>query len=136
MTDASVADVMTSPVLTLEESTAVTDAADAMIDQRINSVVIIDEACQPQGIFTSTDALRIVADSANGAIVAEYMTEDVLTVGSEVPLTAVAEMMAEDDIGHLPVTGPDGQVSGMLSQTDLAAHLSDENTDQSAPHAN
>jgi CBS domain-containing protein len=135
MSEQTVADAMTTPVLTLDEETPVEEAAAAMVDRRIESVLVIDEACRPQGIFTSTDALRVVADAPEAATVAAYMTEDVVTVEAGESLTAVAPLMVEEDLGHLPVTGPDGQVTGMLSRTDLTGHLPGVDATPPAPHS-
>ena len=134
MSESVVADAMTTPVLTLEEETPVAEAAGAMVDRGIESVLVIDEGCRPQGIFTSTDALRVVADAPEAATVAAYMTEDVVTVDADESLTAVAPVMIEEDLGHLPVTGPDGQVTGMLSRTDLTGHLPGVDATPSTPH--
>ncbi|MFB6117921.1 CBS domain-containing protein [Halosegnis sp.] len=135
MSEPSVSDAMTTPVLTLDAETPVPEAAAAMVDRGIESVLVIDESCRPQGIFTSTDALRVVADDPEEAAVADYMTEDVVTVSSSEPLTAVAPLMIEKQLGHLPVTGPDGQVTGILTRTDLTAHHPGVDAEPPAPHS-
>lgn len=53
----TVADVMTAPVLTLDAATPLDDAAGAMVEAGIKSLVVIDEDCRPVGILTSTDVL-------------------------------------------------------------------------------
>ncbi|WP_248896323.1 CBS domain-containing protein [Haloplanus halobius] len=126
MTQTLVSDAMTTPMLTLDAETPVDEAARGMLEAGIKSLVVVGEACQPEGIFTSTDALQVAADGAPAgeATVAEYMTTDVETVSPDEPLSAVAKRMVEGDISHLPVTDGDGNGVGILTTTDLTEALS------------
>jgi len=121
-----VRDVMTTPMLTLDAETPVSEAARGMLEASIKSVVVVGEACRPEGIFTSTDAVRVAADevSTTEATVSEYMTTDVETVDPDEPLAAVAGRMLDAEVSHLPVTDADGNGIGILTTTDLAATLS------------
>jgi CBS domain-containing protein len=51
------------------------------------------------------------------------MSESVVTVGTGDSIRDAAAKMISDDIEHLPVVDEDGTVAGMLSTTDLTAHL-------------
>jgi CBS domain-containing protein len=126
MTDTLVADVMTTPMLTLDADTPVSEAARGMREAGIKSVVVVGQACHPEGIFTSTDAVRVAADAtpAGEATVGEYMTTDVVTVGPDDPLPVAARRMVDAGISHAPVTDADGNGVGILTTTDLAAVLS------------
>ena len=123
MTDMSVSDVMTTPMLTLDADTPVSEAADGMLEDGIKSVVVVGDACRPEGIFTSTDAVRVAADAvpADGVTVGAYMSTDIETARPDEPLSAVARRMLEADISHVPVTDADGNGVGILTTTDLAA---------------
>lgn len=123
--DHTVADAMTSPVLTLDAETALDDAAGAMVEAGIKSLVVIDDDCRPTGILTSTDVLRLVADDArpSEATVADYMTTDIVTTDPDDSLRAVATQLLAEEINHLPVTDGDGEAVGMLSKTDLTEQL-------------
>lgn len=126
MTETLVSDVMTTPMLTLDAETTVDEAARGMTEAGIKSVVVTGEACRPEGIFTSTDALHVAVDghTPTEATVAEYMTSPVETVSPDEPLPVVARRMAEHDISHCPVTDADGNGVGILTTTDLAEALS------------
>ena len=130
----TVADVMTAPVLTLAAETPIDEAARAMQEASIKSLVVIDSECSPEGIFTSTDAVQVAADdrSASEATVEEYMTTGVHTTDPNTALGAVAEEMIEGEINHLPVVGEDGNAIGILTTTDLVGHLSIEGNEQTA----
>jgi len=126
MTDTLVSDAMTTPMLTLDADTPVDEAARGMLEAGIKSVVVVGEACRPEGIFTSTDAVRVAADAtgADEATVGAYMTTDVETMRPDDPLTVAAQRMVDADISHAPVTDADGNGIGILTTTDLAEALS------------
>jgi CBS domain-containing protein len=128
MTDAPVSEHMTSPVLTIASDTPIAAAADAMRQSEIKSIVVIDDACAPQGILTSTDVLDVAAEKADptATTVSEYMTADVETVTADEPVTSAAGRMLESGINHVPVLeSPEGTVSGILTTTDLVSVLSE-----------
>jgi CBS domain-containing protein len=128
----TVAEAMTSPVLTLDAATPIDEAARAMTEGAIKSLVVIDEDCRPAGIFTSTDAVRMAAEdrSASETTVEEYMTTDVRTTDPEASLAAVAGEMIEQGINHVPAVGEEGNVVGILTTTDLAERLSIETSER------
>ncbi|TQQ80926.1 CBS domain-containing protein [Halonotius terrestris] len=129
MSTPSVTDVMTTPMLTLAADTPIDEAARAMGEADIKSLVIVGEGCQPDGIFTSTDALEVLADGEvpADATVDEYMTTPVKTISPETTLTDAAERM--QNYSHLPVTDADGDAVGILTKTDLAAAVADSDTE-------
>jgi CBS domain-containing protein len=130
MTDTLVSEIMTTPMLTLDADTPVDEAARGMLEAGIKSVVVVGEACRPEGIFTSTDAVRVAADAtpADEVTVDAYMTTDVETVRPDDPLPAAARRLVDADISHAPVTDADGNGVGILTTTDLAEVLSAADT--------
>lgn len=126
MTDTLVSDAMTTPMLTLDADTPVSEAAEGMLEAGIKSVVVVGEACRPEGIFTSTDVVRVAAAAApaDEVTVGAYMTADVETARPDESLSAVARRMLEADISHIPVTDADGNGVGILTTTDLTDALS------------
>ncbi|NHN65277.1 CBS domain-containing protein [Haloarcula sp. JP-Z28] len=128
MSGATVADCMTEPVLTVTADEPALDVAAAMDDQSIKSVVIVDEACQPAGILTSTDYVRMTADGVDPteATVGEHMTTDIVTTSPETALSAVASIMWDNNISHVPVVDDENRVTGILSATDLTVYLADD----------
>lgn len=134
METATVADVMTTPVLTLAAATPIDEAARAMQEAGIKSLVVIDSECSPEGIFTSTDAIQVAADdrSASEVTLEEYMTTNVWTTDPNTALGTVAEEMIEQEINHLPVVGEERNAIGILTTTDLVGHLSVEGSEPAA----
>jgi signal-transduction protein with cAMP-binding, CBS, and nucleotidyltransferase domain len=132
MGEITVADVMTAPVLTLAAETPIDEAARAMREAGIKSLVVIDSECSPGGIFTSTDAVQVAADdrSASEVTVGEYMTTGVRTIDPGTSPRAVAGEMIEQEINHLPVVDEERKAIGILTTTDLVDHLSTESNEQ------
>jgi CBS domain-containing protein len=127
MADLEVADLMTTPVLTVAPDDSTAAVAGAMARENIKSVVVISEDCAPEGIFTATDYMHLAVDEPDpaGTTVGDCMSTGVVTVSPSEPVAAAAERMAANDISHLPVVGDDDQVTGMLTSTDLIPALTD-----------
>lgn len=56
------------------------------------------------------------------ALVIDLMANDPIVVVAELPVTKVAEVLSDYDIGGLPVVDSRGHLIGVISQTDLLAH--------------
>ncbi|MBX0297718.1 CBS domain-containing protein [Haloarcula nitratireducens] len=118
-----VADVMTTPLETIEPDTDLVDAAKAMRAKEIGALLV---TTAPPSIVTSTDVLDAVARERDTSRlnVADVMTESIETVPPSLSLNETAAMMETFRIDHLPVVEDD--YVGMISSTDVTAHLSGE----------
>jgi CBS domain-containing protein len=121
MPDIDVRQLMTAPVLTVEPEESVEAVADAMLDQGIRSIVAVDEDCQPVGILTSTDFVKIVAQVTpkDTTTVGDHMTTDIVTTSPDRPIPEVASEMVERGVSHFPVIDDDGEVIGIITANDL-----------------
>ena len=61
--------------------------------------------------------------SRSPATVGDLMTRDPIVVAADAPLRDAAELMDYIDISGLPVVGPDGELVGVISQTDLSTRV-------------
>ncbi len=91
----------------------------------IRHIPVVDEKGNLIGILSDRNILRAVGGTAseddelgNDFVIGEIMTRDVRTVSKETPAFKAAEIMIEQKIGALPVTGEDGQLIGMVTETD------------------
>lgn len=118
-----VSEYQTTPVLTVEPDESLADAVRAMDAKQIHSLVVVTDDCLAEGVFTSTDLLRAVADGVDlaDATVGDYMTADVVTVAPDDDLHEVAAVMEEHDIGHVPVVTDN--VEGIVTESDLRRYL-------------
>ncbi len=126
MDDIFVARLMSTDLHTVAPDTLVEDAGEAMLENGIGSVVVVDGDDRLEGILTTTDFVEIVAESHPKAqtSVSRYMTTDVVTTHAQASIRDVADTMIEHGFHHLPVVDEEEGVIGMVTTTDLAAYLS------------
>ena len=123
--DIAVARLMSSDLVTVTPETPVEEAGEILLERGIGSLVVVDSDDRLAGILTSTDFVELVTGGASTAeaTVADHMSTDVVTVGVDDSIRDAAAKMVSTDIQHLPVEDDDGGIAGMLSTTDLTAHL-------------
>lgn len=116
--------VMSTPVETISAEATVREAAEAMRDHGINSLLVPGAE---MGILTSTDVLETVADGDDPEQrrVADVMTAPVESIDARLRLQEAAAMMTTYGFNHLPVRDNDGDYVGMVSSTDLREQLAD-----------
>jgi CBS domain-containing protein len=117
----TVEDVMSTPLETISPDASVMEAAQRMEEHDISALVV---PTTPRSIISSTDVLGAVADGRDTSelAVSDVMTTDVETATPDLYMEEVAAMMTTYGIKHLPVV--DDDYVGMVSSTDIAAHLS------------
>ena len=127
MDDIFVARVMSPDVYTVSPETLVEDAATEMLDRGIGSVVVVDDANGLEGILTSTDFVRIVAERKpkDRTPVSRYMTTNVVTASAQDTVRQVADLLTDNGFHHVPIVDDTEGVIGMVSTTDLTAYLSE-----------
>jgi CBS domain-containing protein len=123
MGETPVEDLMTEPVLTVAATDTADDVAGAMAREDIKSVVVIDDDCAVEGIFTATDYMELAIHGTETTTVGDCMTAEVVTVEPSADVETAAARMNDHDISHLPVVDADDQVTGMLTSTDLTTCL-------------
>jgi CBS domain-containing protein len=130
MDDIFVARLMSSDLESVGPDTLVEDAATQMQENKVGSLVVVDEDNQLLGILTTTDFVDIVAKSKPKAqtTVERYMTTDAITTSAQTSIVDAADLMVEHRIHHLPVVDDDEGVIGMISTTDLAGYISSVQT--------
>ena len=113
-----VEEVMTPALETIPGDATVSEAATAMRDADIGSLLVPGAET---GIVTSTDVIDAVADGLDPreAHVEDLMTSPVESISVDLRLEEVAAMMTNYDINHLPVRDTDGDYVGIVSSTDL-----------------
>lgn len=117
----TVEDVMSSPLETIAKDATVMEAAQRMREKDISALVVPNT---PRAIVSSTDVIDAVADGRDTSKlqVADVMTTGVETTTPDLYMEEVAAMMTTYGIKHLPVV--DDEYVGMVSSTDVTAHLS------------
>jgi CBS domain-containing protein len=120
---AKVADAMRVGVITCSRETSLADVAKMMVGYDVHSVVV-SEAGDDRGawgIVTSLDLAR-AADELDSLTAGDVASTELITIASNQPLEAAAELMAEHRVTHLVVLQPDTpQPVGVISARGVAA---------------
>jgi citrate synthase len=119
-TEQTVADVMSTPVVTAEPAERIASVAKRMRDRKVGSVVVVDHDQRPIGILTERDMLRLASagTDASTAKVSEWMTSDPDTTAPDKEVSAAFASLAEHGYRHIPVV-EDARLVGIVSMRDL-----------------
>jgi len=116
-----VKDVMTSPVVTVEETASANKVAGLMCDNKVGCVIVVDKTGNAIGIITERDlVVRVLAKNVApaGAKAKDFMTTPLVTVEPEKTVTDAARMMSKKDIRRLGVLYK-GKLVGIVSSKDI-----------------
>ncbi|MEE3717068.1 GAF domain-containing protein [Tumidithrix elongata RA019] len=129
----TVAEVMTSEVICAVPNVAMLEIARLMNDRRVSSVVIVEfqvgrhqESLQiPMGIVTERDivqfqALNLDLETCQAQVV---MSTPIFSVNLEDSLWVVQQIMEQRSIRRLAVTGSQGELLGIVTQTSILQAL-------------
>lgn len=117
----TVADVMTRNPVTMSSDTSVVDAARAMSDMRIGTVVVMDGATL-RGIVTDRDiTVRAVATGGDPqkTRLADICSKAIAAVTVDQSIDEAVQMMKSHDVKRVLVMSSGG-LEGILSLSDLA----------------
>lgn len=125
-----VRDIMSSPAISVGESTPVPEVARLMQDRNVGAVVVVDRSGQLRGLITETDFARIaqavpfslrlapvifggraarpdelqeIFARASKLAAADVMTRELRTVAEDAPVGDVLRYMLDGDLKHVPV---------------------------------
>ena len=118
-----VKDVMTSPVITINEESIVHDAAKLMDKDDLGCIVVTDKKGKPVGIITERDLItRVLAKNllASKVKAKKVMTSPLLTVDPDEPLVEAARKMSRLNVRRLGVIYK-GSLAGLVSSKDILA---------------
>lgn len=139
-------DVMTHCVVTIAPEASVVDAIGRMLSHQVSGMPVVDATGRLVGIVSEGDFVRRAelhtegpprrwlelllgagarADDyarSHGRTVADVMSPEVASVGSESPLAEIVALMDERDVKRVPVVDG-GRVVGIVSRADLMVAL-------------
>lgn len=116
--DLTVADVMTTAVITVKASEPITGAHAEMQVGVIRHLPVVDDRGKLVGVLSDRDVLRKLA-SRLPVRVSDVMTRDVVTIAPDAPAFEAAALMLDLKIGSLPVVDDAGALVGLVTQTDF-----------------
>jgi signal-transduction protein with cAMP-binding, CBS, and nucleotidyltransferase domain len=116
--DKKAGDIAERDVLVMDESTCVADAARAMRQKGVSSVLVSRSAStEAVGIITERDILyRLVAEhrSPFKTVLKEIMSSPLIVIDESVPVKDAIVLMRKNGIRRMPVT-KEGKIVGMLT---------------------
>jgi CBS domain-containing protein len=118
--DIRVSDLMTTAVITVRDHDDIARADEEMRMAGVRHLPVFDDRQHLIGILSDRDLKGALATARGRPVaVAEVMTRDVQTVSARTPARAAAELMLERRIGSLPVLGEEGELVGVVTETDF-----------------
>lgn len=121
---------MTSHPITIADDTPIDEALKLMRDKNVRRLPVLNDKGDLVGIVAEKDILYASPSPATSLSiheihylvsrikVSEIMTKNVITVSDETPLEEAARVMADNQIGALPVMH-DGKLAGIITETDV-----------------
>lgn len=110
-----------SEVICVAADGSVQDAVDVLTRHDISALAVTQGGALV-GILTERDVVRKAYGAAEDVCVADIMTRELITVGSEQSIDDCMALMIQHHVRHLPVVA-DGRAVGMLSMRDLVGHV-------------
>ncbi|UCE16597.1 MAG: CBS domain-containing protein [Candidatus Bathyarchaeota archaeon] len=118
-----VKDIMTSPVITIDEDALVNEAAQIMDKNKVGCIIVASKKGKPLGIITERDLVtRVLAKNAKPSKLAvkEIMTSPLITVDPDENLSETARRMSHLGVRRLGVMYK-GNLVGIISSKDILA---------------
>jgi acetoin utilization protein AcuB len=121
---------MTPNPITIKPETPVTDVRELMTREKVTHLPVVDKHGRLAGIVTEKDLVRVSPSPATSLSIWEIssllsrlqtqqvMTKKVITVGEDTAIEDAARIMADHEVGGLPVVRGDKLV-GIITESDL-----------------
>jgi CBS domain-containing protein len=122
----SIVDVAVLQLVSVGPTETVRDAIRRMLDEKVGSVAVCDGP-RLVGIFTERDVLRLAGEGRSLADVEvrDVMTTNVVSVSPDADVLAVAHLMGERKIRHVPVLEGDNLL-GIVGIRDVLGVLAEQ----------
>ncbi|NWJ94414.1 MAG: DUF190 domain-containing protein [Chloroflexi bacterium] len=138
------AEIMTSPVVTLQPETSLRDAAELMVTQKLKRLPVINAEGGLVGIIGRLDVLRVVAttkptrpqatspqpeldlrkEAQIYRVARDIMVTDVPTVLPDLPVAELLERLIGSPLRRLIVVDHERKILGIVTDADLVARVS------------
>jgi CBS domain-containing protein len=109
-------------------------AARTMNARNISALVVVDVEGYLNGVISRTDLVRACYETPDwaDALVEEYMTSDVVTVGLDEPLSKVMELLVDHHIHRVVAVAQESgglRPVAVLSAADVVYHMAQQLSD-------
>jgi uncharacterized protein (DUF39 family)/predicted transcriptional regulator len=115
------AHMIMEPAVTCSVDESLREAAERIVQEEVNHILVTDEGGRLKGIVTSFDITKAVAEGFRR--LDEVMTTKVVTVKPGELLESCIQKMEEHNISALPVVDDEGRVMGIVTSEGIAKTL-------------
>ncbi len=115
-------DIMSSPVKTVNTSTSIEETKKILLRYGHNGIPVVEEG-ELKGIITMQEVNKAKQHGFGKELVSKYMSDKVVTVKLDTPLTEIQELMIDYDIGRILVVNREDKLVGIVTRTDLIRNL-------------
>jgi CBS domain-containing protein len=123
MSDATAAQIMTHPVVTIGPDALLTDAIKLLLRHGCSGLPVVDEGGKVIGIITEHDIMNFaLSGNAADTRVEEAMTRDVVSLPPTATLASVINCLLANHFRRVPVA-EDGRVVGIISRRDILREM-------------
>jgi acetoin utilization protein AcuB len=115
------ADIMSSPVFSLQSEMAVDEAQKVFSEHKFRHIPILSSTGKLVGILSDRDFIANgnVTSTLNSILIKNRMTVNVLTARPQTEISAIAEVMIAHHIGCLPILDENTSLIGILTRSDI-----------------
>lgn len=116
-----VSDVMTSEIISVAESSKLSEVVSLLVNRNVGSVLVVDREDRLTGIITKGDILRraVMEHADPNALRAEdVMSTPVVTIGASATLEEASKLMVQRKISKLPIM-KEHHLIGIVTSTDI-----------------
>jgi len=120
----TVADYMTTKVITFHPEEDIREVIDVIISNKISGAPVVDHNKELVGIISEKDCLRVIVEDIyhnlppNKGRVSNYMSRKVVTVNENMDVTEIANLFLNSNFRRYPVVRND-KVVGLVSRRDI-----------------
>ncbi|MDO8585495.1 MAG: GGDEF domain-containing protein [Armatimonadota bacterium] len=121
MAEVKIGAVMTRLVETASPDEPLLTVVERMARSSISCQIVVERDC-PVGIVTERDVVRFYAENAGKSTrlrVGDFMSRPVYSIPESTTLSEAGSMMKTRHCRRFPVTGSDGRLVGLVTQTDI-----------------
>jgi predicted transcriptional regulator len=103
----TIADYMTSHLLTLKQDTDVSVAIKLLLSHQITSAPVLDDAGKFIGMFSEKDCMKVVLETSYNqglsGVVSDFMSDDLASVSADASIVDLAEKFEQSTERSYPV---------------------------------
>ena len=110
--------IMTQNPLTVFKDQDIKEAAKLLYENRIHGLPVVDRKKNIIGIISPTDILKVLSTKKKDPV-ENYLTNNLVPIYQETPITIVMEIINVTNENVLPVLNNERELAGIISEGDL-----------------